>query len=61
MYVLLDFLKGHEQAARFGFVHIPHRYDEQKATRLLGRFIDRLLSESGRPGGRPYTRSRAKN
>jgi pyroglutamyl-peptidase len=42
MYVILDFLKRHQLPVRFGFIHIPHRYDEKKAMRILAKAIDKI-------------------
>lgn len=39
MYVILDYSKRHRLPTRFGFIHIPHRYDIEKATRFLVRTI----------------------
>jgi pyroglutamyl-peptidase len=39
MYVILDFLKRRQLPIRFGFVHVPCRYDVMKAARLLEKTI----------------------
>ncbi|OGQ82353.1 MAG: hypothetical protein A3F90_05580 [Deltaproteobacteria bacterium RIFCSPLOWO2_12_FULL_60_19] len=41
MYVILDYLKHHDPAARFGFIHIPHGHNLKSA----GRFVSRVLRE----------------
>lgn len=41
MYVILDYLKRRALPARFGFIHIPHRFDPAKA----GRYLLRTLGE----------------
>lgn len=42
IYVILDFLKHRHRPIRFGFVHIPYRYDPRKAVRSLMRAIGKL-------------------
>ena len=42
MYVILDFIKRHRLDIRFGFIHIPHRYDYRKATHLVEKAIGRI-------------------
>jgi hypothetical protein len=42
MYVILDFLKRRQLPIRFGFIHIPHRYDDKKAMRILAKAIDKI-------------------
>src|SRR5919109_3192299 len=44
MYVILDFLKRHHHPIRFGFVHVPYRYDPRKAVRSLMRTIGKIES-----------------
>ena len=39
MYVTLAFIERHALPIRFGFIHIPRRYDYKKATKLLERAI----------------------
>ena len=39
MYVILHFLKRRRLPIPFGFIHIPCRYDERKAARLLVKAI----------------------
>ena len=41
MYVLLDYLRRHRRKVRFGFIHIPHRYN----TRVAVHFLSRILEE----------------
>jgi pyrrolidone-carboxylate peptidase len=40
MYVILDYLKRRRRPIRFGFVHIPHDYDPDWASRILAKAID---------------------
>lgn len=47
MYVILDFLKRHRLPIRFGFLHIPRRYDPQKATRFLLKSIAEIETARG--------------
>lgn len=42
MYVILDFIKRHRLDIRFGFIHIPHRYDYRKAMRLVEKAIGKI-------------------
>jgi pyroglutamyl-peptidase len=42
MYVILDFIKRHRLPIRFGFIHIPHGYDDKKAIRILEKAIGKL-------------------
>jgi pyrrolidone-carboxylate peptidase len=42
MYVILDFTKRRQLPTRFSFVHIPHRYDYNKALRILARAITKI-------------------
>lgn len=42
MYVLLDFLKRSRAPIRFGFIHVPRRYDAASAVRLLAKAIGRV-------------------
>ena len=42
MYVILDFIKRHRLPIRFGFIHIPHGYDDKKAIRILEKAIDKI-------------------
>jgi pyroglutamyl-peptidase len=46
MYVLLDEIARGRRAVRFGFIHIPHDYDLDKA----GRMLRRVLKQCRRPG-----------
>jgi pyroglutamyl-peptidase len=46
MYLILDYLKHHDPATRFGFIHIPHRYKVSEVVRLLSRFLGELRSRS---------------
>src|SRR5215510_12552487 len=42
MYIILDFIKRHRLPIRFGFIHIPHRYDYKKAIRLVEKAIGKI-------------------
>jgi pyroglutamyl-peptidase len=42
MYVILDFIKRHRIPIRFGFIHVPHRYDYKKAIRLVKKAIGKM-------------------
>jgi hypothetical protein len=42
MYVILDFINRRQFPIRFGFIHIPHRYDYKKAIRLLEKAIGEI-------------------
>ena len=42
MYIILDFIKRRRFPIRFGFVHIPHRYDYRKAMRLVEKAIGKI-------------------
>jgi pyroglutamyl-peptidase len=42
MYVILDFLKRRRLPIRFGFIHIPHKYQANKAMRLLEKAIGKI-------------------
>jgi pyroglutamyl-peptidase len=39
MYVILDYLKRHRLPTVYGFIHIPHRYNQRAATRLVLKAI----------------------
>jgi pyroglutamyl-peptidase len=42
MYVMLDFIKRRRLPIRFGFIHIPQRYDDKKAMRLLNKAVGKI-------------------
>ena len=42
MYVILAFIKRHQLPIRFGFIHIPHRYDYKKAIQLVEKAISKI-------------------
>ena len=42
MYVILDYVKRQRLPARFGFIHIPHRYDPKRAVKCIGRVLRTL-------------------
>jgi pyroglutamyl-peptidase len=44
MYVILDFIERRQLPTRFGFVHVPHRYDDKKATRILVKAIGKIVA-----------------
>jgi pyroglutamyl-peptidase len=44
MYVILDFIKCDRLPIRYGFIHVPHRYDSRKATRILLKAIEQIGS-----------------
>jgi pyroglutamyl-peptidase len=44
MYVILDFIKRHQLPIRFGFIHIPHRYDYKKAIRLVEKALGEIAA-----------------
>jgi pyroglutamyl-peptidase len=46
MYVMLDCLRRRRQTVPFGFIHIPHGYNEKKATRLLAKAINNLSRQT---------------
>src|SRR5258706_10837101 len=43
MYVLLDEITRRARPTRFGFVHIPHDYDEKKARRIVEQIVAKCL------------------
>jgi len=43
MYVLLDAIARRGLPTRFGFVHIPHDYDEKKARRIVEQIVAKCL------------------
>jgi pyroglutamyl-peptidase len=42
MYVMLHFIKRHRLPIRYGFIHIPYRYDYKRAVRLLAQAVGKL-------------------
>ena len=42
MYVILDFIKRHKLPIRFGFIHVPHRYNYKKAIRLVEKALGKI-------------------
>ncbi|HEY1372962.1 MAG TPA: hypothetical protein VGH50_10875 [Candidatus Binatia bacterium] len=46
MYIILDYLRRRRRKARFGFVHIPHDYDLNRAERFVRKLIEAIASES---------------
>jgi len=52
MYVMLETLRRRQLAIRYGFMHIPHDYDPEKAAGLLTKALNRMArQESGERGG----------
>jgi pyroglutamyl-peptidase len=43
MYLLLDAIARRARPTRFGFVHIPHDYDEKKARRIVEQIVAKCL------------------
>ena len=46
MYVILDFLKRRQLPVHFGFIHVPHKYDDKKAIQILAKAIGKIQSAS---------------
>ncbi len=44
MYVILDFIKRRGLPIRFGFIHIPHRYDYNRTIRLVEKAIEKIAT-----------------
>jgi pyroglutamyl-peptidase len=44
MYVILDFINRRRHPIRFGFIHIPYRYDDKKAMAILEKAIGRIAA-----------------
>jgi len=44
MYVILDFIKRYKLPIRFGFIHVPHRYDYKKAVRLVTKALGKIAA-----------------
>jgi pyroglutamyl-peptidase len=42
MYVMLHFIKRHRLPIHYGFIHIPYRYDDKRAVRLLAKAVGEL-------------------
>jgi pyrrolidone-carboxylate peptidase len=42
MYVIMDYLRRRRISTRFGFVHVPDRYNVQKAAGILLKGLERL-------------------
>ncbi len=49
MYVVLDYVKQRQLTVRFGFIHIPYRYDPRKAIRFLTKAISKAVAVGGKP------------
>ena len=39
MYVMLDYIRRNGSKVSYGFIHIPHDYDENKAARLIEKIL----------------------
>lgn len=46
MYVILDLIRRYQLPVRFGFIHVPHRYDDKKAVRILEKAIGKIQAAS---------------
>lgn len=42
MYVILEYLKRNRLPTRFGFIHIPHHYNIDKASRFLKKALKQI-------------------
>lgn len=42
MYVILDYLRRRRWNARFGFVHVPHDYNAERAVKFVKRVLKNL-------------------
>ncbi|MGH7773150.1 MAG: hypothetical protein ACREQA_13065 [Candidatus Binatia bacterium] len=42
MYVILDYLRRNRLPTRFGFIHIPHHYNVDKAIRFLRKALKQI-------------------
>jgi pyroglutamyl-peptidase len=42
MYVILHFIKRHRLPIRYGFIHIPYRYDDKRVVRALAKAVGEL-------------------
>ena len=42
MYVMLDYIRLAGADVRYGFIHVPHDYDLEKASGIVTRIVDRL-------------------
>ena len=50
MYVMLDYLRGCRKSSRYGFVHIPHDYQRERASRLVRKVIAEITTgKNSRP------------
>ncbi len=49
MYIILDYLKQRQPTVRFGFIHIPYRYDPRKAIRVLTKVIGKVEAVRKKP------------
>ena len=43
MYIILDFIQRHKLPIRFGFIHVPHRYDYKKAMGVVEKALDKIM------------------
>ncbi|HXV82924.1 MAG TPA: hypothetical protein VEG60_23915 [Candidatus Binatia bacterium] len=49
MYVILDFIKRRQLPVRFGFIHVPHHYDDKKALGILAKAIGKIQKAPRKP------------
>lgn len=42
MYVILHYLRHHRRDARFGFVHVPHDYNPERAVKFVRKILRSL-------------------
>jgi len=46
MYIIMEFLRRRRWQSRLGFVHIPHKADPEKVTKLLTKALDKIVVET---------------
>ena len=46
MYVMLDYIQQNNLRIPYGFIHIPHNYEQRKADRLLAKILRRCQRAS---------------
>jgi pyroglutamyl-peptidase len=42
MYIILDYIRRNRLSARFGFIHVPYRYNLSRATRFLHKILNEV-------------------
>lgn len=59
MYIMLDLMKRRRRHVKRGFIHLPHKYDPKKATRVLAKALRRSVAEQENsfPPGKAYGKS----